>query len=292
MREPSEGIAPADHLLEAAYRAEFSAEPLEPDALLRVDGRPRRFGDLRAMAMHDLAQRIDQHPLLRRADDTARQAALRFVERRLGEAHKVQAYDQSGSFHGFLRRVVNNLLLDWLRSPTGKAELRRAEHDGADADADQLDPVLPREEFERRRLLMLHNLVALRTIQSMPPGRGIPLRLALWPAYELDLAEVDLVGSFAHCHESAQGQAEARACDSGKRCGSPTDAWRSAYRAEVDQARETEPEGLSRRAVAELTRIGLGKPIAKREGAICERISKGRLQLLQELRRAGIRGTA
>jgi hypothetical protein len=292
MREPSEGIAPADHLLEAAYRAEFAPEPQDPDSLVVVDGRPRRVGELRALAMHDLAQRIDHHSHLRRADDTARQAALRFVERRLGEAQKVQAYDQTGSFQGFLRRVINNLLLDWLRSPTGKAELRRAEHDGADGDGDDTAPELPREEFERRRLLMLHNVIALRAIQAMTPGRGVPLRLALWPAYELDLAEIDLVASFAHCHETAQGQAEARACDSGKRCGTPGAAWRAAYQSELDLARETEPGGLSRRAVAELTRIGLGKPIAKREGAICERISKGRLHLLQELRRAGIRGTA
>ena len=30
--------------------------------------------------------------------------------------------------------------------------------------------------------------------------------------------------------------------------------------------------------------------MAKREGAVCERISKGRMQLIEELRRAGITG--
>ena len=70
----------------------------------------------------------------------------------------------------------------------------------------------------------------------------------------------------------------------------PTPAWRSAYEDELTKAKEGEPEGLSRRSVAVLTRIGDGKPMAKREGAICERISKGRLQLVEELRRAGIRG--
>ena len=37
-----------------------------------------------------------------------------------------------------------------------------------------------------------------------------------------------------------------------------------------------------------LTRIGSDKPITKREGAVCERISKGRMQLVAALRRSGI----
>jgi hypothetical protein len=278
-------------LLEAAYRAEFSPDPPPNDAAVQVDGRRLLVGELRSLAVVDLADRIEQHPLLRRADDTSRLTALRFVERRLTEADKIGAFDQTGSFHGFLRRVVNNLLLDWLRSPAGKAELKRAEHQSGDGNEAAESTRLPREEFEERRRFTLHNLVAIRTIQSLPPGRGVPLRLALWPAYDLDLAEVGAVASFAYCHETASSQAEGRACDAGKRCPVPPEAWRGTFQGELDQAQTTEPQGLSRRAIAELTRIGRGKPMPKREGAICERISKGRLHLIEELRRVGIRGT-
>ena len=37
-----------------------------------------------------------------------------------------------------------------------------------------------------------------------------------------------------------------------------------------------------------LTRIGTDKTLSKREGAVCERISKGRMQLVAALRRSGI----
>ncbi len=278
---------PSEALLEAAYRAEFSSST-EAEVRVDVDGTARRAGDLRALALVDLAERVEQHPLLRRADDTARLAALRFVERRLSEANKIGAFDQTGSFFGFLRRVVNNLLLDWLRSPAGKAELRRSEHQPGDGDVSEEGPPLAREEFEERRRLALHHLLAIRAIQTLPPGRGVPLRLALWPAYELDVAEVDQVGSFAYCHETAQSQGEGRACDAGKRCPVPTEGWRDSFRAELSHAQAAEPEGLSRRSIAELTRIGRDKSVAKREGALCERISKGRLHLLDQLRRAGI----
>lgn len=278
---------PSEPLLEAAYRAEFSSST-EAETRVTVEGRAMRAGDLRALAVVDLAERVEQHPLLRRADDTARLAALRFVERRLTEANKIGAFDQSGSFFGFLRRVVNNLLLDWLRSPAGKAELRRAEHLPGEGDASEEAPPLPQEEFEERRRLALHHLLAVRAIQTLPPGRGIPLRLALWPAYGLDVAEVDEVGSFAYCHETARSQGEGRACDAGKRCPVPTETWRTTFRGEIEAAQAAEPQGLSRRAIAELTRIGRDKPVAKREGALCERISKGRLHLLDQLRRAGI----
>lgn len=278
-------------LLEAAYRAEFSPPPSPPDTLVQVEGRHVRVGELRSLAMIDLSERIETHSLLRRADDTARIAALRFVERRLSEADKIGAFDNAGSFHGFLRRVVNNLLLDWLRSPAGKAELKRAEHDPSEGALGEEEPLLPREEFEDRRRLTLNHLVALRAIQSLPPGRGVPLRLALWPAYELQVADIETVGSFACCHETSRSQAEGRACDAGKRCPIPTEAWRAAYRLEIEQAQIAEPAGFSRKVIAELTRIGRGKPVAKREGAICERISKGRLQIIEDLRRTGIRGT-
>jgi hypothetical protein len=298
MQDPREGAAERpneDKLLEAAYRAEFSPGSDDPAEVRQVAERRLRVGELRGLAIDDLATRVAGHSLLRRADDTARMAALRFVERRLSEGEKVSAYDESGSFNGFLRRVVSNLLLDWLRSPTGKAELRRAEHDGIDSNGPLSEPPeemeLPREEFERNRRLSLHHLVALRCVQSMPPGRGIPLRVSLWPGYEHEVADVLAIGSFAHCHETAGGQAESRACDAGKRCTTPDDAWRAAYGAELDKAKSDEPAGLSRRAVAVVLRIGLGKPMAKREGAVCERISKGRLQLIAELRRAGIRGS-
>jgi len=278
-------------LLLAAYSAEFSSEPPPPETPIPVDGRPIPAGELRSLAVVDLADRIERHSLLRRADDTARLAALRFVERRLVEGHKIESFEKSGSFHGFLRRVINNLLLDWLRSPTGKAELKRAEHQSGDGDASAEPDELPREEFEQRRRLTIHHLVAIRTIQSLPPGRGIPLRLALWPDYDLEVAEVEVAASFAYCHETAGNQAEGRACDAGKRCPIPDDDWRTSYRGELAQAQTAEPQGLSRRAIAELTRIGRGKPLPKREGAICERISKGRLHLIEELRRVGIRGT-
>ena len=132
--------------------------------------------------------------------------------------------------------------------------------------------------------------MAVRTLQTLPPGRGAPLRLALWPAYEHDAGELATLAAFAHCHESSDGQAEARACDSGKRCTTPSEAYRSAHGQEIAAAKVEEPGGLSRRAIATLTRIGHGKPMPKREGAICERISKARLMLVEELRRAGIRG--
>ena len=288
----TEGLAAASEaLLEAAYRAEFVVPQPEPEVRLQVEGRPMTAGELRSLAVVDLATRIEQHPLLRRADDTARLAALRFVERRLSEGNKIGAFDQSGSFHGFLRRVLNNLLLDWLRSPAGKAELKRTEHQSGDGDPSEEPPPLPHEEFEARRRLALHHLVAIRVIQGLPPGRGIPLRLALWPDYELDLAEVSGVASFAFCHETASNQAEGRACDAGRRCPVPPPGWSDAYRSELEQAQQKEPQGLSRRTIAELTRIGRDKPMPKREGALCERISKGRLQLIEELRRVGIRGT-
>jgi DNA-directed RNA polymerase specialized sigma24 family protein len=282
-----------DVLLEAAYRAEFSPGSGDPDERRSVGMRTYRVGELRARAMDDLATRIAESSLLRRADDTARVAALRFVERRLTEADKITAYDQSGSFHGFLRRVLSNLLLDWLRSPTGTAELRRAEHDGSerfDVATEENEPELPSEQFDAARRLTLHHLIAVRTLQMLPPGRGIPLRLALWPAYEHEAEDLAVISAFAHCHETSDGQAGARACDSGKRCTTPTEAWRTAHKREIAEAKASEKEGLSRRSIAVLTRIGHDKPMPKREGAICERVSKARLMLVAELRRAGVRG--
>lgn len=288
----TEGLAVlSEALLEAAYRAEFVVPQPEPETRFQLEGRSLTAGELRSLAVVDLATRIEQHTLLRRADDTARLTALRFVERRLNEANKIGAFDQSGSFQGFLRRVLSNLLLDWLRSPAGKAELKRAEHQSGDGDPAEEAPPLPLEEFEERRRRTIHHLIAIRTIQALPPGRGVPLRLALWPDFELDVAEVSGVTSFAYCHETADTQSEGRACDAGRRCPLPPDPWGDAYRNELEQAQEKEPQGLSRRTIAELTRIGRGKPMPKREGALCERISKGRLQLIDELRRAGIRGT-
>lgn len=286
----------ADAVLEAAYTAEFGGGGAHPDHTFDLEGRTVRIGDLRAVAITDLAERITTHPLLRRTDDTARLAALRFVERRLAESDKIAAFERVGSFSGFLRKVLSNLLLDWLRSPAGKAEVRRAEHDparadpGTDVETTSDEPLLPREHFERQRWLTLTHLVATRAIQAMPPGRGVPLRLALWPAYEHDLADVSAIASFAHGHETAHSQAESRACDAGRRCTTPTAAWQASYERELDAAKAAEPDALSRRAVVELLRIGLGKPMAKREGAICERISKARLQLIEELRRAGMKG--
>src|SRR5437868_4690161 len=81
-----------DLLLEAAYLAEFSGQGDAVDARRQVAGRSVRVGELRALALHDLGERIGAHTLLRRADDTARIAALRFVERRLGEGTKIPAF--------------------------------------------------------------------------------------------------------------------------------------------------------------------------------------------------------
>lgn len=278
-----------DLTLEAAYRAELATDPTPPDAVLTVAGVPRRAGDLRALCVADLADRVTNHPLLRRADDTARVEALRFVERRLAEGDKIAQYSAEGAFQGFLRRVLSNLLLDWLRSPAAKAELRRAEHDPG-VGGEVVEPELPREEAERNRRLGLHHLVAIRTLQTLPPGRGIPLMLALWPAYEHTDADRAAITGFAHCHETADGQAGARACDAGKRCGTPSPAYREAHAEELARAKAEEPAGLSRKAIADVLRIGRDKPLAKREGAVCERISKGRLMLLEALRRSGIRG--
>lgn len=282
---------PPDELLEAAYLAEFGLSKPDPGDQVQVGEQTAHAGELRSLAVVDLAARIDQHILLRRVDDTARLAALRFVERRISEGNKIEAFDRSGSFQGFLRKVIHNLLLDWLRSPAGKAEIRRTEHQPGEADPVEEESPLPGEEFEERRCLTLHHLLAIRRIQSLPPGRGVPLMLALWPDYELDLAEVRRLASFAYCHETADSQAEGRACDAGRRCPVPSEGWLQRYQAELEQAQREEPQGLSRRTIAELTRIGRGKPLPKREGALCERISKGRLQLLEELRSIGIRGT-
>jgi DNA-directed RNA polymerase specialized sigma24 family protein len=286
-----------DTLLEAAYRAEFGPQAADAASTHLIAGRTYAGGTLRALALHDLSERVARHGLLRRADDTARQAALRFVERRLGEGHKVVAYEGSGSFAGFLRRVLHNLLLDWLRSPAGRAELRRAEHDGAeggptgDAAGEGDDPSLPGEEFEaKRRRLLYHVLVTRALKRGLPPARGVVVRLALWPAYEHDDEDVRDFGAFAHCHEGARSVSDARGCDTGKRCAEPPAAWRRAYETELAEAKASEPQGLSRKAIATLTRIGHGKPMPKREGAVCERISKGRMQLVAELRRAGIHG--
>jgi hypothetical protein len=308
----SEGSrAEEDQLLEAAYRAEFSDTPAEVDSVQIVGGVPRRSGDLRAFAVTDLADRIADHGLLRRSDDTARMAALHFVERRLVAANKPAQYDGSGAFAGFLRRVIHNLLLDWLRSPAGRAELRRASHepggvfdrattaedapslhDEAPGERDlQGDPeLLPSEALAARRRLALHHLVALRTLRgNLPPGRSVVLRLSLWPDFPIESEDLASFLCFAHCHESAASQGESRGCDSGKRCTVPTEGWGAAWLAELAEAQRTEPSGLSRRTIAMLTRIGNDKPLAKREGAVCERISKGRMQLVAALRRSGIR---
>lgn len=290
-RESGHTRSPEDLLLEAAYRAEFSPDGSPPDAVLVIAGERLRNGELRARAMRDLDERVSHHPLLHRIDDTARLAAQSFAERRLLEGAKVSAFDGSGSFAGFLRRVLHNLLLDWLRSPAARAERHRAEHDTVLVGREPHEQArLPREEREEQASLSHAHRLTLEALREMPPGRGIPLRLSLWPALDLDLAEVSAIGSFAHCHETASGQADSRACDAGKRCPLPSDAWRASFEGELTQAQATEPDGLSRKTVAELLRIGVGKPTAKREGAVCERISKGRLQLIEELRRAGIQG--
>ncbi|HEU4532620.1 MAG TPA: hypothetical protein VFS00_00835, partial [Polyangiaceae bacterium] len=286
-----------DALLEAAYRAEFGSASADAASTLLVAGRPFRGGQLRALALNDLSERVVKHSLLRRADDTSRQTALRFVEQRLSEGRKIEAYEGTGSFSGFLRRVLHNLLLDWLRSPAGRAELRRAEHEageggGPAAETSPWDePTLPGEEFEaKRRHLLYHALVTRALKRGMPPARSVVVRLALWPAYEHDEEDVRDFGAFAHCHEGARTVSDARACDTGKRCDDPPPDWRRDYETELAAAKASEPQGLSRKAVATLTRVGLGKPMPKREGAICERISKGRMQLVEELRRAGIHG--
>ena len=293
IREADPARAADEPLLEAAYLAEFSPEPADKDARLVVGGVARRAGDLRALAIHDLATRITDHHLLRRADDTARVAALRFVERRLVEGHKIAQYGREGAFVGFLRRVLHNLLLDWLRSPTGRAELRRAEHDPSLGLPDEIEEMpLPGEIAERTRVMTAHHAIALRALRALPPGRGVPLRLSLWPAYEHDAEDVTTFGDFSRCHETATSQTDARACDSGRRCVLPDLAWRTAFGDELDAKKRAEPDGLSRRAIAEVLRIGVGKPVDKREGAICERISKGRLMLLDELRRTGVENAA
>ncbi|HEU4408302.1 MAG TPA: hypothetical protein VFS43_23770 [Polyangiaceae bacterium] len=283
-----------DALLEAAYRAEFGPEPPDASSTHTIAGRPYRGGQLRALALHDLSERIARHSLLRRADDTSRQTALRFVEQRLKEGRKVEAYEGTGSFAGFLRRVLHNLLLDWLRSPAGRAELRRAEHEGHEAPGDAGDwddPGLPSEEFEAKRRRLLHHVIVTRTLKrGMPPARSVVVRLALWPAYEHDDEDRRDFGAFAHCHEGARTVSDARGCDTGKRCSAPPAPWQRAYETELEGAKASEPQGLSRKAIATLTRIGSDKPMPKREGAICERISKGRMQLVEELRRAGIHG--
>jgi hypothetical protein len=279
-----------DLLLESAYRSEFRPKPTEEDSV--IDGKRVRVNELRAMAINDLCERITSHKLLLRIDDTARLEALRFVERRFSESDKIGAYDASGSFAGFLKRVIHNLLLDWLRSPAGRHEVHRLEHDGQEGSSweSAYEHELPMEVFAKRKQQFIYNVLAMRTIASMPPGRGVILRLSLWPAYEHDEKDVQTISGFAHCHESSEGQGQSRACDSGKRCTSPTESWSAAYQAELEQAKLAEPQGLSRRMIAELTRIGHGKPLAKREGAICERVSKARMQLVEQLRRSGIRG--
>ncbi len=289
MAESASARSDEDLLLEAAYLAEYGPEPLPPAASTVVAGVARRSGELRALCLTDLSARVSGHALLRRADDVARIEALRFVEERLMAGEKIERFAADGSFHGFLRRVVSNLLLDWLRSPRARAELRRVEHDPARMD-DAVELELPREETERVQRLALHHLVAVRTIQALPPGRSLPLMLALWPAYEHVERDLAAMAAFAHCHETASGQAEARACDAGKRCGAPSAGYRERHGAELDAAKADEPSGLSRRAIADLLRIGRDKPTSKREGAVCERVSKGRLMLLEALRRSGIRG--
>ncbi len=283
-----------DAVLEAAYRAEFGPEPADASSTHRVAGRVLRGGQLRALALHDVSERVARHSLLRRADDTSRQTALRFVEQRLHEGRKVEAFEGTGSFAGFLRRVVHNLLLDWLRSPAGRAELRRAEHEGGEGaagDAAWDEPPLPGEEFEAKRRRLLHHVLITRALKrAMPPARSVVVRLALWPSYEHDDGDRRDFGAFAHCHEGARTVSDARGCDTGKRCAEPPAAWQSAYETELEGAKASEPQGLSRKAIATLTRIGADKPMPKREGAICERISKGRMQLVEELRRAGIHG--
>lgn len=282
-----------DLILELAYRAEFSPTPEESaETLLSVAGRSFRAGDLRAMAIQDVADRVLSHQLLRRADDSTKLEALRFVERRIADADKVLAYDQSGAFGGFLRRVIHNLLLDWIRSPTGRAELKRVEHDPtraghAESDADF---VPPSEIFQENRARTMNHLIAIRAVRSMPAGKAAILRLALWPAFPIDENDQDELAAFAHCHETAKTQADARSCDAGRRCVDPEIAWKTAYLAELTDAQAAEPEGLSRRSIAQLTRIGVGKSLTKREGAVCERVSKARMQLVEALRRAGIRG--
>lgn len=293
IREATSARAADEAELEVAYLAEFTREPVDKDAVLVVAGARRRAGELRAIAIRDLATRVTDHHLLRRADDTARVAALRFVERRLVDGDKIAQYSREGAFVGFLKRVVHNLLLDWLRSPTGRAELRRAEHDPSHARPDEIEEMpLPGEIAERSRLMVEHHAIALRALRALPPGRGVPLRLSLWPAYEHDEDDAAAFGEFARCHETADSQADARACDSGRRCVLPDPAWRAAHALELDAGKRAEPAGLSRRAIAEVLRIGVGKPVAKREGAICERISKGRLMLLDELRRTGVENVA
>lgn len=283
---------PGDVLLEAAYRAEFALTPSEVDSVQIVAGARRKGGELRALAVSDLADRIADHGLLRRADDTARVAALHFVERRLSAGNKPALYDGSGAFAGFLRRVVHNLLLDWLRSPAGRAEVRRASHEAGgvfDRASEDEPSVLPSEEAAQRKRLALHHLVALRALRgSLPPGRSVVLRLSLWPDFPMEREDTTAAAAFAHCHESAGSQGEARGCDSGKRCTSPSATWSASWEAELAEAQRVEPSGLARRTIAMLTRIGSDKPISKREGAVCERISKGRMQLVAALRRSGI----
>lgn len=309
---PDDGRPEEDRLLEAAYRAEFSASPADVDSVQMIAQKPRKGGELRALAVTDLAERIADHGLLRRSDDTARMAALHFVERRLTASNKPALYDGSGAFAGFLRRVLHNLLLDWLRSPAGRAELRRASHEpggvfdratteddgpslGDDPEGEmglRNDPdVLPSEALATRRRQSLHHLVALRALRgSLPPGRSVVLRLSLWPDFPIESEDLQSFSHFAHCHESAGSQGESRGCDSGKRCTIPPDTWRVRWLHELAEAQRDEPSGLSRRTIAMLTRIGHDKPLAKREGAVCERISKGRMQLVAALRRSGIYG--
>jgi hypothetical protein len=294
MAPPYEARPDDDALLEAAYRAEFGSLAVDASSTHSVAGRPYRGGQLRAFALHDLSERVAKHALLRRADDTSRQTALRFVEQRLSEGRKIEAYEGTGSFGGFLRRVVHNLLLDWLRSPAGRAELRRAEHEGNEGlggEGAWEEPASPGEEFEAKRKRLLHHVIIARTLKrGMPPARSVVVRLALWPAYEHDDDDARDFGAFAHCHEGARTVSDARGCDTGKRCPEPAPAWQRGYETELGEAKASEPQGLSRKAIATLTRIGVGKPMPKREGAICERISKGRMQLVEELRRAGIHG--
>lgn len=288
---PAAERPPEDLLLEASYRAEFASVPSDRDAVQIVAGQRRRGGELRAIAVSDLAARVADHGLLRRTDDTARIMALQFVERRLSAANKPAAYDGSGAFAGFLRRVIHNLLLDWLRSPAGRAEVRRASHEpgGAFDRSGEDEPALPSEEAAQRQRLALYHLVALRALRgTLPPGRSVVLRLSLWPHFPMEAEDRRDAAAFAHCHETAVTQGEARGCDGGKRCTTPDDAWRAAWEGELAEAEGSSPSGLSRRAIAMLTRIGAEKSLSKREGAICERISKGRMQLVAALRRSGI----
>ena len=288
-----------DYTLEMAFRVEYGAGRIDangndvsPDSTVELLGKQVRVGDLRAMAIDELSNRVCNHDLLRRSDDTARMEALRFVERRIVAGQKVGLYDQRGSFGGFVRKMVTNLILDWIRSPAGRAELRKVEHDptrGSPTD-ETFEITPPSEIFEEQREKTFHHIVTLRAIQSMPPGKSVILRLSLWPAYVFEPTDYAEISAFAFCHETAKTQADARGCDAGKRCVVPDEPWRTAYRTELDLAGEKEPEGLSRRAIAELTRIGVGKPLRKREGAVCERVSKARMQLVEALRRVGIRG--